>query len=139
MGVRDYRLSDPPAWSLRGLAVAILGVAATSWVVLPTTVTGGTAPLVPALTLEAFFVGGVGAALRASAAEIQDGIVAVVAVGAVVVGLYAATHASTGGDLTHPASRALLSATVGVAAGLVASVPGFAVHLFRGDGPDAFE
>lgn len=113
----------------------MVGVAATSWVVLPTTVSGGTAPLVPALVLEAFFLGAVAAGLRASVAEIQDGIVAVVGVGALAVSLYTATHWLTGGDLTHPASRALLSCTVGVAAGLVASIPGFAVHLFRsGDG-----
>jgi len=131
MGLRDYRLSEPPAWPLRGLAVAGLGVAATTWVVLPTTVAGGTAPLVPALVLEAFFLGGVGAALRASAAEIQDGIVAVVAVGGAVVGLYVPTHLLTAGDLTHPASRLLLSGTVGVAAGLLASVPGFGLLFFR--------
>ncbi len=133
MGPRDYRLSEPPSWPLRGLALAAAGVAATTWVVLPTTVAGGTAPLVPALALEAFFLGGVGAAFRASAAEIQDGIVAVVGVGAVVVGLYTATHWLTGGDPTHPAGRALLSCTVGVAAGLVASIPGFAVQFFRAD------
>ncbi len=131
MALREYRLSEPPAWPLRGLAVAVLGVATTSWVVLPTTVSGGTAPLVPALVLEAFFLGAVAAALRASAAEIQDGVVAVVGVGAVVVSLYTATHWLVGGDPTHPASRALLSCTVGVAAGLLASVPGFAVHFFR--------
>lgn len=135
MSLRDYRLSEPPAWPLRALAVAVVGVAATSWVVLPTTLSGGTAPLVPALGLEAFFLGGVAAGLRASAGEIQDGIVAVVGVGALVVSLYTASHWLTGGDLTHPANRALLSCTVGVAAGLVASIPGFAVQFFRsGDG-----
>jgi len=129
--VREYRLSEPPSWPLRGLAAAILGMALTTWFVLPTTLRGDPAPLVPALVLEAFFLGGVATALRTSPGELQDGIVAVVAAGAVIVGVYTLNHWLVGGDLSHPASRVLLSLTVGVAAGLITTIPAFGVHLFN--------
>lgn len=129
MPARQYRLSEPPAWPLRALGVTTAGTAVASWFIVPTTLGGGTAPLLPALALEAFFLASVGAAVLTSPGELQDGIIAIVGGGAAVVLLFVLAQATLGG-FSNPLTRALLSLIVGIGATLVATIPAFGMHFF---------
>lgn len=131
MAVRQYRLSEPPSWPLRALLITALGMATASWFIVPTTLAGGTAPLVPALALQAAFLGSVVAAVMTSPEELQDGIIAIVAAGATAVLLFVLAQAVVG-DVTHPITSALLALVVGIGGTLVATVPAFGMHFFGG-------